>query len=158
MPVDVLFYKKDEFIMAEELHDIGDVGSSITRDIQVAMNKDVNTLRSVHSMPQEEFVMYQDIGKAGDYTEPGGFRREHVISNNEDANAPDHAYKPFMEIVTHPSRLRLASERVGRTYGDFICANFELGLSEEELEDLSSTPLLRRASRRYSIVSQVVRF
>ena len=127
------------------LHDIGQEGSDMTRDIQVALVKeDEPGLRHVRSLPPYEFVMYQDIGKASDLATPGGFRRDHVITTKleEGEDAPEHAYRPFMNVVQTPSAWQLAISHVGETYDDFVSANFRRGKSM--IDDKQTTPLLRR--------------
>lgn len=112
----------------------------MTRDIQVALFKDKNR-PAAKSMPQSELLMYQDIGKASDLAQPGGFRRGHVIaaSEEEQEEPPLHALKPFMKMVRPPSRFNSATE----FYDDFVCANFNIGTSTDEPQDPQSTPLIK---------------
>lgn len=145
----------EDHVSDEEMHPISTEGSDMTRDIHIALFKDKNR-PAARSMPQFEHVMYEDIGKASNFAQPGGFRREHFIAakQEEGIEPPDHAYTPFMNTVTIPSRLRQATKQLQETYDDFIFATFEVTggtLDEEHLEDHpESMPLIRRTQRQRS--------
>ena len=151
-----------------ELHDIATEGSDMTRDIQIALLKN-NDRPACRSMPQKEMLLYTDIGsclrldrcrlyfsrhnagKASDLAKPGGFRRDHVIATHtlleREEPPPPRVYRSFMEVVHRPNRFQSAKDDLEQTYDDFIYANFEVGMGEDDAEDTQRTPLI--GTRRY---------
>ncbi|KAL4167355.1 hypothetical protein KRP22_012841 [Phytophthora ramorum] len=115
-----------ESLLPADVHDIGEEGSDMTRDIFFAILKDTQDgPPRPKSLPDQSEILHEDIGKASDIAQPGGFRRDHVITNLG-GNSP------------HCAR---------SAYGDFIVAS--LGLADEDDDsDETATPLLSRAWKR----------
>lgn len=83
------------------------------------------------------------VGKASDLAKPGGFRRDHVIATHpEGEEPPSHVYRSFMDVVHRPNRFQSAKEHLEQTYDDFIYANFEVGMGDDDVEDTQRTPLI----------------
>ncbi|KAG7398180.1 hypothetical protein PHYBOEH_011503 [Phytophthora boehmeriae] len=121
-----------------DVHDIKEEGSDMTREIFSAVlkgsNENLNRNRT-KSLPQVSEVLYKDVGKASDLVQPGGFRRDHVISNLPDDGAciPSHAQESFLASIGPNSLLQSA-------YGNFISDTLHLGEDYDEDED--QIPLL----------------
>lgn len=136
-----------------ELHDISEEGSDMTRDIHVALfqTKDRPATRS---MPDVSEVLYEDIGKASDMAQPGGFRRGHVLasrgfddstSRSSGDSAPTYAHASFLDTF---APVRAGRNALKNSYDDFIIATLGLGMSREDFydqddDDDANTPLVR---------------
>ena len=131
------------------VHDITEEGSDMTRDIFFAILKDTQDGRArPKSLPDQSDILHEDIGtsvcigshlfllyrmllvlmnrccsgKASDIAQPGGFRRDHVISNlgGNSPHVPVCVQDSFLEsIQPTPGFLQSA-------YGDFIVASLDL--------------------------------
>ncbi|KAF4322522.1 hypothetical protein BBO99_00002951 [Phytophthora kernoviae] len=79
-------------------------------------------------------MLYKDVGKASDLVQPGGFRRDHVISNlpNDGVSIPSHMQVSFLTSIGPNSLLQSA-------YGNFVADTLHLG--EEYTEDEELIPL-----------------
>lgn len=137
--------EEDEVTHAAEVHDIGEEGSDMTRDIFMTLfsNKERAQARS---MPDVSEVLYEDIGKASDMAQPGGFRRGHVLASRGDdgEGEPTYAHASFLESFP---RMRAGRNAVKSSYDDFIIANLGYGMSREEFDDQdgdddANTPLV----------------
>lgn len=144
----------DDAVHAGEVHDIGEEGSDMTRDIFMALfsNKERPSARS---MPDVSEVLYEDIGKASDMTQPGGFRRDHVLASRGDdgEGEPTYAHASFLESFP---RIRAGRKAVKSSYDDFILASLDYGMSREDFADqggdddddeLANTPLIMHHRR-----------
>jgi hypothetical protein len=117
-------------LLPAEVHDLGEEGSDMTRDIFFAILKDSKERPpKTQSLPDTSEPMYQDIGKASDIAQPGGFRRDHVISNLPDADVPSYVQEPFLDTIEHHNVVESA-------YGDFIIASLGLGNDDYDSEDV----------------------
>lgn len=121
-----------DVVHASEIHDIGEEGSDMTRDIYVALFKDKDRV-AVRSLPDVSDVLHEDIGKASDMAQPGGFRRGHVIATKGDdgANVPTYAQESFLDTISHLS----VRDIVQSSYDEFVIANLGYGMSREEFYD-----------------------
>ncbi|KAL4147288.1 hypothetical protein PRNP1_011044 [Phytophthora ramorum] len=133
-----------ESLLPADVHDIGEEGSDMTRDIFFAILKDTQDgPPRPKSLPDQSEILHEDIGKASDIAQPGGFRRDHVITNlgGNSPQVPVYVQDSFLEsIQPTPGFLQSA-------YGDFIVAS--LGLADEDDDsDETATPLLSRAWKR----------
>ncbi|DBA00294.1 TPA: hypothetical protein N0F65_001489 [Lagenidium giganteum] len=126
---------------AANVHDISEEGSDMTRDIYVALFRDKQR-RSARSLPDVSEILYEDIGRASDIAQPGGFRRDHVIVSSGDVgeSPPKYAKRSFLK--------QLSSASIRTTYDDFIYANLDYGMSEEDfVNDGTNEPLLWRSKQ-----------
>ncbi|TYZ65282.1 hypothetical protein PybrP1_013189 [[Pythium] brassicae (nom. inval.)] len=138
----------DSPVHAAELHDIGVEGSDMTRDIHVALFHSASSRPARRSLPDVSAVLYEDVGRASDMAQPGGFRRGHVLA---DASPPAHAHASFLDSLRRP--VRAGRNAVQASYDDFILANLGYGMSREDLygadsgdpddDDDANTPLVR---------------
>ncbi|KAF1318160.1 Vacuolar amino acid transporter, partial [Globisporangium splendens] len=137
-------------VHAAAIHDIGEEGSDMTRDIYVALFKDKDRA-AARSLPDVSDVLYEDIGKASDMATPGGFRRGHVIANKVDdgERVPSYAQESFLDAVSAHLHAR---NIVQASYDDFVIANLGYGMSredflDEEDDDEANTPLVCHTSK-----------
>ncbi|TDH72350.1 hypothetical protein CCR75_000998 [Bremia lactucae] len=133
-----------EPLLPADVHDITEEGSDMTRDIFFAILKDTQDGPSrPKSLPDQSEILHEDIGKASDIAQPGGFRRDHVITNlgGISPNVPSYVQDSFLESI-QPSPSILQS-----TYGDFIVANLGLADDGDDIDE-TVTPLLSRAWKR----------
>ncbi|RLN66901.1 hypothetical protein BBP00_00001950 [Phytophthora kernoviae] len=133
-----------ESLLPADVHDIAEEGSDMTRDIFFAIIKETQDGPSrPKSLPDQSEILHEDIGKASDIAQPGGFRREHVITNlpGNSPNVPSYAQDSFLDSIQPTSILE-------STYGDFIVASLGLADDDESDELGDSTPLLTRAWKR----------
>ncbi|POM63265.1 Vacuolar amino acid transporter, partial [Phytophthora palmivora] len=71
-----------EPLLPADVHDITEEGSDMTRDIFFAILKETQDgPPRPKSLPDQSEILHEDIGKASDIAQPGGFRRDHVITN-----------------------------------------------------------------------------
>ncbi|CAI5736967.1 unnamed protein product [Peronospora destructor] len=133
-----------ESLLPADVHDITEEGSDMTRDIFFAILKDTQDgPPRPKSLPDQSDILHEDIGKASDIAQPGGFRRDHVITNlgGNSPHVPVYVQDSFLEsIQPTPGFLQSA-------YGDFIVANLDLAADDDDLDD-TATPLLSRAWKR----------
>ncbi|CAI5717327.1 unnamed protein product [Hyaloperonospora brassicae] len=125
-------------------HDINEEGSDMTRDIFFAILKDTQDgPPRPKSLPDQSEILHEDVGKASDIAQPGGFRRDHVIANLEgdSPQVPSCVQDSFLESI-QPTRGFLQS-----AYGDFIVASLDL-VADDGDSDETTTPLLSRAWKR----------
>ena len=111
----------------ESLHDIGAEGSDMTRDIQVALYKEEEFRAYSQSMPNAAVLLDVNIHTASDMTQPGGFRRTHVLRMEGD-DAPKAANTPFMSIVSRPK----SYQQVQSAYETFVRATMQATQDEDE--------------------------
>lgn len=106
----------------------------MTREIFSAMLKTSQDANRRKSLPGVSQILYQDIGKASDLAQPGGFRREHVINNlpSDSDDVPRYLQESFLASIGPNSLLQ-------STYGNFIADSLHLG--EEYTEDEELVPL-----------------
>ncbi|KAF1774523.1 Amino acid transporter, transmembrane domain [Phytophthora cactorum] len=130
-------------LLPADVHDITEEGSDMTRDIFFAILKDTQDgPPRPKSLPDQSDILHEDIGKASDIAQPGGFRRDHVITNlgGNSPHVPSYVQDSFLEsIQPTPGFLQSA-------YGDFIVASLEL--ADDDDSDETATPLLSRAWKR----------
>lgn len=140
----------DSPVHAAELHDISVEGSDMTRDIHVALFQTVGNRPTARSLPDASVVLYEDVGRASDMAQPGGFRRGHVLADDVKA-PPAHAHASFLDtLVRRP--VRAGRDAVQASYDDFILASLGYGMSRADLDgddnvgdddDDATTPLVR---------------
>ncbi|RLN86833.1 hypothetical protein BBJ28_00008192 [Nothophytophthora sp. Chile5] len=139
-----------------DVHDISEEGSDMTRDIFFAILKETKDgPPRPKSLPDQSEILHEDIGALvaafalvfvqggrSYIAQPGGFRRDHVITNlpGDSSNVPSYVQDSFLDSI-QPTPSLLQS-----TYGDFIVAS--LGLADDDESDETSTPLLSRAWKR----------
>ncbi|KAG7393153.1 hypothetical protein PHYPSEUDO_012489 [Phytophthora pseudosyringae] len=114
------------------VHDIAEEGSDMTREIYSAVWKDSQDgLVRTKSLPDVSEVLYKDVGKASDITQPGGFRRDHVIANLPAGSTvvPTYVQNSFLASIG-PSSL------VQSTYRGFANDTMHLGDEYSENEEL----------------------
>ncbi|KAE8969979.1 hypothetical protein PR003_g4263 [Phytophthora rubi] len=135
-----------EPLLPADVHDITEEGSDMTRDIFFAILKETQDgPPRPKSLPDQSEILHEDIGKASDIARPGGFRRDHVITNlpGNSPHVPSYVQDSFLESI-QPNQGFLQS-----AYGDFIVAS--LGLADDDDDsDETATPLLSRAWKRRS--------
>ncbi|KAE9326012.1 hypothetical protein PF008_g16754 [Phytophthora fragariae] len=133
-----------EPLLPADVHDITEEGSDMTRDIFFAILKETQDgPPRPKSLPDQSEILHEDIGKASDIARPGGFRRDHVITNlpGNSPHVPSYVQDTFLESI-QPNQGFLQS-----AYGDFIVAS--LGLADDDDDsDETATPLLSRAWKR----------
>ncbi|OWZ08546.1 Vacuolar amino acid transporter [Phytophthora megakarya] len=134
---------EEQPLLPADVHDITEEGSDMTRDIFFAILKETQDgPPRPKSLPDQSEILHEDIGKASDIAQPGGFRRDHVITNlgGNSPHVPSYAQDSFLDsIQPTPGFLQSA-------YGDFIVASLEL--ADEGDGDETATPLLSRAWKR----------
>ncbi|CAH0473222.1 unnamed protein product [Peronospora belbahrii] len=116
----------------------------MTRDIFFAILKDTQDGPSrPKSLPDQSDILHEDIGKASDIAQPGGFRRDHVIANlgGNSPHVPVYVQDSFLKSI-QPTRGFLES-----AYGDFILAYLDLADDNDSLDE-TTTPILSRAWKR----------
>ncbi|OWZ14116.1 Amino Acid/Auxin Permease [Phytophthora megakarya] len=117
------------------VHGISKEGSDMTREIYSAVLKDSQDgMTRTKSLPDVSEVLYKDVGKASDIVQPGGFRRDHVITNLPagDTIVPTCVQNSFLSSIG-PNSL------VQSTYRGF--ANDTLHLGDEFSENEELIPL-----------------
>ncbi|CAH0487319.1 unnamed protein product [Peronospora farinosa] len=133
-----------ESLLPADVHDITEEGSDMTRDIFFAILKDTQDgPPRPKSLPDHSDILHEDIGKASDIAQPGGFRRDHVITNlgGNSPHVPIYVQDSFLEsIQPTPGFLQSA-------YGDFIVATLDRAADDDDSDDIA-TPLLSRAWKR----------
>uniref|UniRef100_M4BRX0 Amino acid transporter transmembrane domain-containing protein n=1 Tax=Hyaloperonospora arabidopsidis (strain Emoy2) TaxID=559515 RepID=M4BRX0_HYAAE len=125
-------------------HMITEEGSDMTRDIFFAILKDTQDgPPRPKSLPDQSEILHEDVGKASDIAQPGGFRRDHMITNLEgdSPHVPSCVQDSFLESI-QPTEGFLRS-----AYGGFIMANLDLADDDDD-SDETNTPLLSRAWKR----------
>ncbi|CEG42418.1 vacuolar amino acid [Plasmopara halstedii] len=134
----------EDALRPADVHDITEEGSDMTRDIFFAILKETQDNPSrPKSLPDQSEILHKTIGKASDIAQPGGFRRDHVITNmrGNSPHVPPYVQDSFLDsIQPTPGILQSA-------YGDFIVANLGLADDDDDLAE-SATPLLRRSWKR----------
>lgn len=139
------FDPQAETLLPADVHDIAEEGSDMTRDIFFAILKETQDgPPRPKSLPDQSEILHEDIGKASDIAQPGGFRREHVITNlpGNSPLVPSYVQDSFLDSI-QPTPGLLQS-----TYGDFIVASLGLADDDDSDELGDSTPLLTRAWKR----------
>ncbi|KAI9917006.1 hypothetical protein PsorP6_017199 [Peronosclerospora sorghi] len=135
---------ESETLLPADVHDITEEGSDMTRDIFFAILKDTQDgPPRPKSLPDQSEILHEDIGKASDIARPGGFRRDHVITNfsGNSPHLPSYVQDSFLEsIQPTPGFFQSA-------YGDFIMASLDLAAGDDDLDE-TATPLLSRAWKR----------
>ncbi|KAL7682884.1 putative amino acid transporter, transmembrane domain-containing protein [Plasmopara halstedii] len=136
-------------------HDIAKEGSDMTRDIHIAVSKNsYDGMIRTKSLPDTSEVLHRDVGKASDLVQPGGFRRNHVITNTlyKSTTIPHQVHKSLLTSIGPNSMLQSA-------YRGFVNETLHLGDEyNEELTPLSSSFDIsqRVASSRGASVTKTV--
>lgn len=76
------------------------------------------------------------LGRASELTGPGGFRRDHIITSLGDTDVvPAYAQAPFLDNI-EPHHLIKPKSLLASTYDDFIFANLDYGITQEDYDDV----------------------
>lgn len=130
----------EEALLPADVHDITEEGSDMTRDIFFAILKETQDGPSrPKSLPDQSEILHEDIGKASDIAQPGGFRRDHVITNmgGNSPHIPLYVQDSFLESIQPTPGI------VQSAYGDFVVANLGLADDDDDVDE-TATPLLSR--------------